>query len=254
MRKQYNKSDIELLALSNFFNLFALIVCWVAVVLAVIYFAATAKIGLTFVLLLVIPFRYFFFDISPSKLSKRPPSLDRIVPVTIYVSHLSQAFPIPNGNFIASCWGFLLAVGRAFINGFGLLYFDTFTFLYKVRNDVNGIPLNQDIKALHSSDRLEAIKAQIDEGKIKDPDQLNYAKELAKSIEQVQVTTELTEWDFEIKRYVSTPNMYFKNAEIGNIMIDDKYALDIEAYNRDHPDKPIILTKKAQERLKMRSK
>lgn len=246
MKNEFNKSDTELLALSSFFNTFALIMCWIAILLALIYYAATQKLGLTFVLLLVVPFRYFFFDINPDKLSKRPPSLDRIIPVTIYVSHLSQAFPIPNGNILATGWGFLLAVGRAFINGFGLLYFDSFTFFYKVRNDNNGIPLNQDIKALHSSDRLKGIEKQIKENMIKDPDKLRYAKDLTESVKQMEVANKLTEWDFEIKRYVNTPSMYFKNAEISNSLIDDKYSLDIDAYNKAHPNKPIILSSKAQ--------
>lgn len=246
MKNHFNKSDDEIIAFSNFFNIFALIICWIAVALAVIYFSATAKFGLTFLFLQVVPFRYFFFDVAPSKLSKRPPSLDRVIPLTIYVSHLSQSFSLPHGKFLASCWGFILAVGRAFINGFGLLYFDTFTFFFKVRNDTSGLPLNQDIKALHNSKRLEDVEEQLKQDAIKDPDIKHYAEELSKSFEQANISRQLSQWDFELKRYVSTPTVFFKNAEIGNAVIDDKYAIDVEAYNRDHPDHPILLPARAQ--------
>lgn len=250
MKNNFNKSDDELIALSNFFNFFALIICWISVVLALIYFSATAKIGLTIVFLQVTPFRYLFFDIAPSKLSKRPPSLDRTIPLTIYVSHLTQSFSMPHGKFLASCWGFFLALGRAFFNGYGLLYFDSFTFLYKVKNDKSGLPINQDIKALYNSERIEAIKEELEDKSIKDPELRKYAQELTEMYEHVAVKQQLTQWNFELKRYVKTPTVYFKNAEIGNAVIDDKYALDIDAYNRDHPDHPILLSAKARKLIK----
>lgn len=214
-------------------NIVGLLLSWISIITGLIYFAVTLKVIQSILIAGFAPFRYFFFDIKPSKIQKRPASLDRSVAITIYIKYLSISYPIPNGNFLASLLGFFLAVGRAYINGYGLLWFDTFTFLYKVHDNVN-TSIETSITGLEDNDRLKKM-----EENATDKAELEKLKKLEQGWLNVRAREVNERWEFPIKRYVYTPNLYFENLEIGTRKIDDKYQLDIIAYNKAHPNAPI---------------
>lgn len=187
------------------FNMFILFVCWALVFVAIIEYMLTSNAKVPIKLLMFIPFRYFFFDLAPDRLQRRPPSLDREIPVSIFINYLRRKFPIPNGNFIASLWGFLLAVLRAIINGYCLLYFDTFFFFFTVRNTPTGIPLEFD-------ESMEKSHKNLDKFGIETKDIEKYVN----SINLYRVNDELTRWDFPIRRYRNLPNFIFETKEISS--------------------------------------
>lgn len=232
-RVRLNSED-EGLSASRLFNTICLFVCWIATVGAILNFAITGGLWVTLALLYVTPFRYFFFDLSPDRLSKRPPELDRSIPLTIFMHYWNIAFPIPQGGFLADVAGFFLASVRAFVNGYGLLIFDTFAFMFRVRNDTHGIPLDEDITVAHNNDKLDQIakaaKVSTDE------ETARRYQSLSKAWKETQVSSELSKFDIPIRRYLNPQNPYFINKEINVLPIDDQLALDRKAFLKDHPD------------------
>lgn len=205
-------------------NRAALLSCWISVVVDVYYFTKYANFGIALLIGMYTPTRYFLFDIAPSKLERRPPSLDRAIPLTIFVRYLRIRFPIPQGNILATICGFFLACGRAMVNGYSLLFFDTFTFLFSIRNTKEGIPLDQNIGVLHDNKALKDIEDQIEStnSEVKE-DRL---KKLQYEWKQTAITNSLNVWDFPLRRYLEKPTYYFKNKEIGNKVIDNEYILE----------------------------
>lgn len=229
-----NEKDSESFSGSRLFNISALILCWIATLGGILYFAITSKPLPAIAILGFVPFRYFFFDLSSDRLTKRPPELDRAIPLQILLHYLSIRFPIPQGKFLADVAGVFLAVGRAFINGFGLLYFDTFAFAFKIRNDTNGTPLDEDIAILHDNEKLQRLaeEAQKTDSETRAAE---YSK-LKNDWEQTEITNELNQWNFPIRRYLNPTNPYFRIREIGNIPLDDQYSLDRKAFLKAHPN------------------
>ncbi len=225
-KRKLNVPDTDLDGFLAILNIVALLSCWGAVILDILFFMITSR-TITFILLsFLTPLRYFFFDIAPSKLAKRPPELDRIIPLTILVNYWNKKFPIPQGNFLADMVGILLASLRAWVNGYGLLFFDSFTFLYKKRNDKNGIPLNGKINKLSDSKRLNNLY---------DKNEKNMDKEVSFLIEN-RIAENIDIWNFPLRRYLSTQkeDSYFKANELGAKLIDDRYILDNQKYTQDH--------------------
>jgi hypothetical protein len=229
-----NSKDDENFSGSRLFNLIALFICWSALIGAIIYFISTSKPVQTIAVLGIIPFRYFFFDLTPDKLSRRPSELDRSIALNILVHYWTIRFPIPQGGFLADVAGIFLAICRCFINGFGLLYFDTFAFFFRIRNDRKGIPLEKDITVLHDNKKLEQIaktaKTATSEEKAEE------FKELKRDWEQTKVASELNRWNFPIRRYIKASNSYFKIREVNILPLDDEYSLDRKAFLKAHPD------------------
>lgn len=229
-----NEKDSDSFSGSRLFNVTALIICWIATIGGIIYFAVTSKLLPAIAILGIVPFRYFFFDLAPDRLTRRPPDLDRSIPLEILLHYLSISFPIPQGKFLADVAGFFLAIARAFINGFGLLYFDTFAFAFRIRNDTNGVPLDEDIGILHDNEKLQRLA---DEASQTDSETKSreYTR-LKEDWEQTAIANELNQWDFPIRRYLKPTNPYFEIREVGNIPLDDQYSLDRKAFLKAHPD------------------
>lgn len=229
-KRRINVKDTSLERLARKLNLIALISCWVAIILDMIYFMVTDNTLKAILFGMYTPIRYFFFDITPEKEKRRPPSLDRTIPLTLFVRYLSRKFPIVWGSLMADLWGFFLAVGRATINGYALLWFDTFSFAYRIRRDKNGIPLTDDITILHDNDRLEALKHKIDHAN-SDEDSLRYEK-LYDEIQKVRQTDELDQWNFPLRRYIQTSDEFIELKEVGAEVYDDKNQIDQKAYQK----------------------
>lgn len=197
--------------------------CWLAVVLDISYFARSNNLGLTILFSLYTPLRYFLFDITREKMQKRPSSLDRIIPLTIFVRYLKLKFPIPQGNFLASLVGLFLACCRAMVNGYALLLFDTFTFFYQIKNDSFGNSLDCKDTIKEGFEFVENDR-KID---LSDMDEKTIAH-LKISWEQTRNYDYLNIWDFPIQRYLNHPTFYFKNNEVGNTVIDRKCLVENE--------------------------
>lgn len=234
--------DPELLRITKKIFHILLIVCWSSLALGVLYFGFTGKLVTTFLLLSITPVRYILYDVSSDKLTKRPPAFDRSIPLNIFIRFYNRVFPVPNGDFFATVFGLLLALGRAFIDGYGLLIFETFSSFYKVKNDEMGVPLDSNIVILHDSKRLERLKQRIRDSQ--DPIEAQKIKKIYEGWEDVNVTNDLTQWDFPLRRYLYKPSYYFKNKEVNSSVMDDQYALDLKAYNKAHPDQAIMLPEK----------
>ncbi|MES5151078.1 hypothetical protein [Lactobacillus crispatus] len=227
---------------SRLFNVIALGICWLSVITGIFWFIVTSNPVPMIIILGIPPFRYFFFDLTPDKLSRRPPELDRTIPLNILVHYWTIRFPIPQGGFLADVAGIFLAICRCYINGYGLLYFDTFAFLFRIRNDKRGIPLDQDITVLHDNEKLNQIaqnaKTATSEEKAEE------YEELKKGWEQSEISSELNKWNFPIRRYLKASNSYFKIREVNILPIDDEYALDSKKFLKAHPDQKDYFDKK----------
>lgn len=208
-----NLHDDQVLSLSVIFNRSLLAACWFSLFVSILYYAITANVLKTFLIASFIPFRYFFFDINPSKLRKRPPSLSRDIVVSIFISYKVRRFPIPQGGFLATVVGTFLAIMRAYINGIGLMLFDSFTFLFQIKNDKKGIPLDQDINILNDNERLQAI---LNEAKVQNDDiEKKKLEKMHQDWIDIGNQRRLSAWDFPIQRYIDHSNYYFINKEIG---------------------------------------
>lgn len=206
----------------------ALVFCWGAVFLDALYFMASGNVLKTLLFAQFTPIRYFLFDISPEKELKRPISLDRSIPLTIFIRYLGKTLPVWQGNLMADIQGFIIAVFRANINGYALLWMDTFSFAYKIRRTEDGIPLEDDIKMLYENDRIERLRKKAENEE--DPEK---AAEYQKSYEawkQTQLATKLDKWNFPIRRYVQAGDPFMSLKEIGAQPLDDYYQLDQKAY------------------------
>lgn len=208
MTERINQPDNAFTGIKNLMNFIGLASCWISVAIDIVYFAVTANLLYFLLIAMWTPARYFFFDMAPSKLQKRPASLDRTIPLTIFVNYLSKSFPIPNGNILATICGFLLACARAMVNGYALLFFDTFSFLYSVKNDSKGLPLNDSLNVEEFSIPQETALESDQDG---DQDRLEEAK---LNWQEERVITELDRWAFPIRRYRIKPNYYFENNEV----------------------------------------
>lgn len=158
MHMRVNTRDESLVAVSKALNRIACLSCWLAILLTAIYFVITANYVKTFLLLQYTPLRYFLFDISDKKKKRRPPSLDRTIPLNIFIHYLGRRFDIPQGGIIADICGVLVATVRMDINGFGLLWLDSFSLFFSVK-DTSTIPLDDDITLLSHSNRIGELRA-----------------------------------------------------------------------------------------------
>lgn len=229
-KRRINVKDTYLERLARKLNLIALISCWVAISLDIVYFMVTDNTLKAILFGMYTPIRYFFFDITPEKERKRPPSLDRTIPLTLFVRYLSRKFPILWGSLMADLWGFFLAVGRATVNGYALLWFDTFSFAYQIRRDKNGVPLTDDITILHDNERLEALKHKIEHA-YSDEDSQQF-ENMYNEIQQVRQTDELDQWNFPIRRYIQTSDEFIELKEVGAEVYDDKDQIDQKEYQK----------------------
>lgn len=229
-KRRINVKDTYLERLARKLNLIALISCWVAISLDIVYFMVTDNTLKAILFGMYTPIRYFFFDITPEKERKRPPSLDRTIPLTLFVRYLSRKFPILWGSLMADLWGFFLAVGRATVNGYALLWFDTFSFAYQIRRDKNGVPLTDDITILHDNERLEALKYKIEHA-YSDEDSQRF-ENMYNEIQQVRQTDELDQWNFPIRRYIQTSDEFIELKEVGAEVYDDKDQIDQKEYQK----------------------
>lgn len=223
--KLYEKSTRLDLLISRI-NKAVLVVCWIAVICDISYYAITSNLLMALIYSMFTPLRYFLFDIAPSKLQKRPAELDRSVPLNIFVTYLAKKFPIPQGNTIATIIGLFIASARMWINGYALLIFDTFTFFFKTVNDKNGIPLHNGNRVLQDNeDLLNLEKLIMKNNSESEEESLQKAKsEWQKSASRI----DLDEWDFPLRRYLSWPSYYFENNEIGVSMINKSYEEEEE--------------------------
>lgn len=229
-KRRINVKDTYLERLARKLNLIALISCWVAISLDIVYFMVTDNTLKAILFGMYTPIRYFFFDITPEKERRRPPSLDRTIPLTLFVRYLSRKFPILWGSLMADLWGFFLAVGRATVNGYALLWFDTFSFAYQIRRDKNGVPLTDDITILHDNERLEALKHKIEHA-YSDEDSQQF-ENMYNEIQQVRQTDELDQWNFPIRRYIQTSDEFIELKEVGAEVYDDKDQIDQKEYQK----------------------
>lgn len=228
-------SDDGVYGLLKILNKLALVACWIAIVLDITYCISTNNIFKSLIFAFFTPIRYFLFDIDASKIIKRPPSLDRNIPLYIFLRYWNSSFPIPQGNILSDIAGFFLASCRIFINGYGLLYFDTFTFLYKVKNDENGIPLDQDIRILHDNAKIQNIEAEATTAQ--SGIEAEHLNKIAEEWKKVAISNDLDIWNFPLKRYMGKSKfIYFQNNEIGHFWIDDRYLIDQEKFLKDHPE------------------
>ena len=150
--------DSKLTVVFRWLNRIAALSCWVALILDIVFIMKTGNFGLGIVFGMYTPIRYFLFDIAPEKNQRRPPSLDRSIPLTIFVRYLRIVFPIPQGNMLATIAGFILACGRAAINGYALLFFDTFTFFFEVRDKRENLSDATEDTVLHSNKAFKKIE------------------------------------------------------------------------------------------------
>lgn len=215
--KIYQK-DETLVRLADWLNKMALLSCWAALFLDIAYFAVTGHALRTILFALYTPLRYFFFDISPKKELRRPPSLDRAIPLAIFINYLNKRFPIPQGGIIATLYGLALAAGRASINGYALLWFDTFYFLYEVRKDAIG-QIGSNELSLKKNDQLENLRYQL--LRANDEDEEEAIKKSLNNWKQTQLASQLDVWNFPIRRYLNATNDYVKLKEVGTKYFED---------------------------------
>lgn len=226
--RRLNERDDSLLRFAKLLNRIALISCWGAVFGDFAYLMVTENLTYFLLMSLYTPIRYFLFDIAPQKDQKRPTSLDRSIPLAIFVRYLSVKFPIAQGNLMADLWGFLLALCRAYINGYALLWFDTFTFAYAVRDDAKRVPLKKDIRLLHEEERLEQADQKADA--LEDARKAQEIHDLTKAWRETQQAQELSQWSFPLRRYLKPGDDFYALREVGAELLDDKNQLDQKAY------------------------
>lgn len=218
--KQINEKNSDVANFINMVNTIICISCWIEIGLVVMYFATTLNWRISLLLLQYTPIRYFFFDIAPQKIQKRPPSLDRSIPLTIFVRYLSKRFPVPQGNILADIFGLFLAMARASVNGYALLWFDTFTFFFSDHE------ASEDVLEAKSDDRIKILMEAFGNNS-EDNDQ--NLKSIEEEWRKTRLATELDQWNFPIRRYLSHRDDRFKAQEF-------KEVLEKEANNRKITD------------------
>lgn len=129
---------------------------------------------------------------------------------------------------MADIQGFIIAVFRANINGYALLWMDTFSFAYKIRRTEDGIPLEDDIKMLYENDRIERLRKKAENEE--DPEKAAEYRKSYEAWKQTQLATELDKWNFPLRRYVQAGDPFMSLKEIGAQPLDDYYQLDQKAY------------------------
>ena len=119
------------------------------------------------------------------------------------------------------------------INGYALLFFDTFTFFFKTVNDKNGIPLKNNNRVLQDNEELLNLEDSIKQNNSEsEKESLQNAK-----AEWQKSAGSLNEWDFPLRRYLNCPSYYFENNEIGVSVIDKSY--EEEEDEQAETDKPV---------------
>ena len=211
-----NREDSHISVVFGWINRVVTLSCWLVFIIDIIFFTRTGNVLLFLIIGMYTPARYFLFDILPEKIQKRPPSLDRSIPLSIFIRYLGSSFPISQGNLLATLAGFFLACGRAIINGYSLLFFDTFTFLYQ---DESGT-----FVTLLSNKNMQNLKKSVEE--LNKDQSEERIKQMQKEWYQSRVSSSLNVWNFSLKRYLNKPTYYFENNEIGNSVIDSKYILE----------------------------
>lgn len=223
--KLYEK-DTRLDLLISRINKAVLVVCWVALICDISYYAITSNLLMALIYSMFTPLRYFLFDIAPAKLQKRPAELDRSIPLNIFVTYLAKKFPIPQGNTLATIIGFFIASARMWINGYALLIFDTFTFFFKTINDKNGIPLHIGNRVLQVNEDLLNLEKSIRKNNSESEEES--LKKVKSEWQKGASRVDFNEWDFPLRRYLNWPSFYFENNEIGVSMIDRSYEEEQE--------------------------
>lgn len=228
MVNRLNEKNDKLLQYAKVLNRIALFSCWVAVFLDIAFFMITGRQWTSLLFAMYTPLRYFLFDIAPQKEQKRPASLDRSIPLSIFVRYLSKELPVLNGSLMADLWGLFLAICRATINGYALLWFDTFTFAYAIRDDSDNIPVDKDINLIREDDRLNDIDDRAD--KLSDEQKAQQMKSLTQAWRQTRQAQELGQWSFPLRRYLKPGDDFMALKEVNAELLDDKNQLDWKAY------------------------
>lgn len=227
-----NQANTTLVKFLRTLNRVACALGWVFLFSAIFIYMSTENLMLSLLVAMYVPVRYFFFDVSPEKKQIRPHSLNRDTAFVIFVRYLSISFPVPQGNILASIYGFIAAVFRAYINGYGLLVFDTFTFFFRdkyysdVSDEFDDLPKTSSISELESDIAKEDNEERAE--------RLNI---MLSDAQQYYISQKLNEWDFPKKRYIlSRHNYYFENREVGNLPLDDEYLITPE-YRKKRKEK-----------------
>lgn len=228
MINRLNEKNDQLLHYAKILNRIALFSCWCAVFLDAAFFMITGDTMITVLLGLYTPLRYFLFDTAPQKKQRRPASLDRSIPLAIFVRYLSRQFPISHGGLMADLWGLFLAICRATINGYALLWFDTFTFAYSIRDESDRVPLDEDINLIREEVRLDEIDARASE--LTDEEKAKQMTDLTEAWRQTRQAQELDVWHFPLRRYLKPGDDFMALKEINARLLDDKHQLDWKAY------------------------
>lgn len=157
-------------------------------------------------------------------------SLDRSIPLTIFIRYLGKTLPAWQENLMADIQGqgFIIAVFRANINGYALLRMDTFSFAYKIRRTENGSSLEDDIKMLYENDRIERLRKKAENEE--NPEKTSDYQKSYEAWKQTRLATELDKWNFPLRRYVQAGDPFMSLKEIDAQPLDDYCQLDQKAY------------------------
>ncbi|MDE7040763.1 MAG: hypothetical protein K2O77_07410 [Limosilactobacillus sp.] len=148
--------------------------------------------------------------------------LDRSILLTIFIRYLGKTLPVWQGNLMADIHGFIIAVFRANINDYALLWMDTFSFAYKIRRTENGISLEDDIKICMRMSGLSDLERKLRMRKVQ--------KKSLSIGSPMKFATELDKWNFPIRRYVRSGDPFMSLKEVGVQTLDDYYQLDQKVY------------------------
>lgn len=223
-RIKLNQTDTTLVKFLRTLNRVACALGWIFLFSAIFIYMNTENLILSFLIAMYVPIRYFFFDVSPEKKQIRPHSLNRDTAFIIFIRYLSISFPVPQGNILATIFGFIVAVLRAYINGYGLLVFDTFTFFFREKyySDVSNT-----FEELPKTSSISELEAKLEEED--NEERVERLTIMLSDAQQYYFSQKLNEWDFPKKRYIlSRHNYYFENREVGNLPLDDEYLITPE--------------------------
>ncbi|MBS0956702.1 hypothetical protein [Lactiplantibacillus plantarum] len=122
-------------------NVIGLVVCWFSLWLGftVLYLFNSLVIGIQ--LIAITPLYYFLFDLHPLHNQVRTGTFNKVKVITALTKYLHRKFNMFWGNFIADLVGILYAMWQMTLNGFCLLFLDTF--LWRCQHDPEEILLQQ---------------------------------------------------------------------------------------------------------------
>lgn len=123
------------------FNVIGLGVCWFTLWLGftVLYLFNSLVIGLQ--LIAITPLYYFLFDLHPLHNQVRTGTFNKVKVITALTKYLHRKFNMFWGNFIADLVGILYAMWQMALNGFCLLFLDTF--IWRCQHDPEETLLQQ---------------------------------------------------------------------------------------------------------------